>query len=146
MHVATRQYEAMDTARTPGVSGLAGLTALVVDDSKLSRDVLTTVLSTLGVGHVHVASDGLEGLHMLSNSTPSVDIVLCDWDMPEVSGLELLTDLRQRDKHLPFIMITGKSDALSVATASAAGASAFLAKPYSPRRLTRVLAEVVADL
>jgi len=143
VHVSARQYEVIESVRMPG---LAGLTALVVDDSEASREVLAAMLSTLGMGHVHVASDGLEALHMLTCSTPPVDMVLCDWNMPEISGLELLTQLRRSDKKMPFVMISGMVDSFSVASAATAGASAYLAKPYSPGRLARVLAKVVADL
>ena len=66
--------------------------------------------------------------------------------MPEISGLELLTQLRGSDGHMPFIMIAGMVDPFSVAGAATAGASAYRAKPYSPGRLARVLVKVIAAL
>ena len=70
------------------MSDLTDITVLIVDDQKPSRDLLKMVFQELGAKHVHSAQDGASALQII-HSFP-LDIVVCDWEMPNMSGYELL--------------------------------------------------------
>jgi CheY-like chemotaxis protein len=113
---------------------------LVVDDFECMRIVTSTQLRTMGAKTILMANNGAEALRMLQNRR--VDIVLSDWNMPVMTGLELLKAVRA-DKNLsyiPFIMITAEAERQRVEEAIANGVSDLLVKPYTSERITtRVL-------
>jgi len=104
---------------------------LVVDDSVLMRKVTADRLRSLGAGSIMTANDGAEALHMLQEQR--VDIVLSDWNMPVMTGLELLKAMRADEKlaPLPFILITAEVELHCIEDAIASGVSDLLVKPYT---------------
>lgn len=108
---------------------------LVVDDFEPMRKVTLTQLRLLGANNIVTANNGAEALRILQNQR--VDVVLSDWDMPVMSGLELLKRVRSNKKlaHLPFVMITSEAERERVAEAIAHGISDLLVKPYTTGRL-----------
>lgn len=110
---------------------LEGLKILVIDDTHEARLMLKNMLGTIGVTQIFEAVDGREGMRFLDSAFDFVDIVLCDWNMPGMSGLELLRQLRSVDPKFPFMMITGRGDITSVSEAKGAGVSGYILKPYS---------------
>jgi PleD family two-component response regulator len=114
-------------------------TFLVVDDFEPMRKVTSSQLRAMGAVTIMTASDGAEALRMLKNRR--VDIVLSDWNMPVMTGLELLKAIRSDEKlsHMPFIMITAEAERERINEAIANGVSDLLVKPYTSDRLaTRV--------
>jgi two-component system chemotaxis response regulator CheY len=112
---------------------------LVVDDSKVMREMIIACLRAEdGLVFTHAAS-GLEALEKLS--LKSFDLVVLDLNMPDIGGFEVLEFVRAQDKlqSLPILVVTTRGDETSRAKALAAGASAFLTKPFSP---DGILAEV----
>jgi CheY-like chemotaxis protein len=112
---------------------------LVVDDFEAMRNVTSSQLRSMGAKAIVTACNGAEALRMLKDKR--VDIVLSDWNMPVMTGLELLKAMRadERLSHLPFIMITAEADRGRVEDAIASGVSDLLVKPYTADRLaTRV--------
>lgn len=112
---------------------------LVVDDYDTMRQITAAQLRTLGAEHILTARSGEEALRLLG--TQRVDIILSDWYMPLMSGLELLRLVRadERLRHLPFIMITAEAERQRVAEAIASGVSNLLVKPYTAAGLrTRI--------
>ncbi|MCX7143859.1 MAG: response regulator [Proteobacteria bacterium] len=112
---------------------------LVVDDFESMRKVTAAQLRTHGVEKVLLAADGSEALRILKKQR--VDIVLSDWNMPVMTGLELLKAVRANEelRGLPFVMITAEAERERVAEAIANGVSDLLVKPYtSDRLLTRI--------
>jgi two-component system sensor histidine kinase/response regulator len=112
---------------------------LVVDDFDAMRKVTSTQLRTLGALNVVTANNGADALRVLQKHR--VDVVLSDWNMPVMSGLDLLKALRADAKlaHLPFIMITAEAERERVAEAIANGVSDLLVKPYTAEGLaTRI--------
>lgn len=109
---------------------------LVVDDFEPMRKVTSGQLRSMGVKTIVTASNGAEALRILQ--TKRVDIVLCDWNMPVMTGLELLKVMRADEKlsHLPFIMITAEAERYRIEEAIASGVSDLLVKPYTTDRLT----------
>ena len=103
---------------------------LLVEDDSSAAGVLRTLLERVGY-EVHVAADGALALALLE-AGPTPDLLLLDWMLPEVSGLEICRRVRERwsPLQLPILMVTAKTDAQSIAAAFAAGASDYLTKPF----------------
>lgn len=117
---------------------ISELSIMVVEDQKEARAVICNMLSEMGVSELHEAGDGREALQKLDalyEQDKHLDLVLCDWNMPGVTGVELLRQIRTVSPNLPFLMITGRSDLDSVKEAKMAGVSAYVAKPFSPEQL-----------
>ncbi|MDT8991357.1 response regulator [Curvibacter sp. APW13] len=108
---------------------------LVVDDIEAMRKVITHQLRTLGIGKVVSANNGAEALAVLRRQ--HVDVILSDWNMPVMSGLELLKALRADPElqRIPFVMITAEAERARVQEAIANGVSNLLVKPYTTRSL-----------
>jgi len=112
---------------------------LVVDDFEAMRQITATQLRTLGAEQILTARSSMEALQLLSKQR--VDMILADWYMPVMSGLELLHMVRADTRlcHLPFIMITAEAERERVAEAITAGVSDLIVKPYTAERLgTRI--------
>jgi two-component system sensor histidine kinase/response regulator len=121
-----------------------GLTVLVVDDIEPMRKVALAQLASLNIHRVHTAANGIEALRLLQ--AHPVDIVLADWNMPEMNGLDLLGALRAdaRFQHLPFVMITGETERNRIEDAIAKGVGDLLVKPYSGARLSQAIERAMA--
>jgi len=121
------------------------LTYLVVDDLELMRAVTVNQLRALGCEKVKVARNGATALEMLRKG--NIDVVLCDWNMPVMSGLDLLRAVRADPAlaRLPFLMITAEAERQRIEEVIHAGVSGLLVKPYNAgnlrNRLERVLTQ-----
>ena len=106
--------------------------ALVVDDSKTIRMIIRRILLELGY-EVCEASNGREALDVLEAEHAAVDLVLADWNMPEMNGLELVKRLRQDTEygHLKVIMVTTETELAQMASALDAGANEYVMKPFT---------------
>ncbi|MES2877878.1 MAG: response regulator [Pseudomonadota bacterium] len=111
------------------------LTYLVVDDFEAMRRVTANQLRQLGAEKIVTARDGREALRILRSQ--NVNVVLSDWNMPIMSGLELLKEIREDPKlfTLPFIMITAEAERPRIEEAIACGVTSMILKPYSPGQL-----------
>lgn len=112
---------------------------LVVDDSKVMRDMVQACLKPDASLRVTQASSGLEAIEQLS--LKQFHLVVLDLNMPDIGGLEVVEFVRGQDKlrDLPIIMVTTRGDDASRAQALAAGATRYLTKPFTPQA---ILAEV----
>ena len=108
---------------------------LVVDDIEAMRKVISYQLRTLGAAHILMANNGAEALKLLRQQ--HVDVILSDWNMPVLSGLELLKTLRADETlyRTPFVMITAEAERARVEEAIAHGVSNLLVKPYTTSSL-----------
>jgi len=111
------------------------LSILIVDDSISMCSMMRSALVESGFKKVNAVNSARKALAMLKST--HIDLVLCDWNMPEMSGIDLLTEVRKYPKfiNVRFIMVTGSNIAGSVKTALAYGVSDFIAKPFSPEIL-----------
>ncbi len=107
------------------------LRALVVDDSRAMRSILSKILARLGF-EVAQAADGVEGLATLSAGEP-FDVVLSDWNMPEMNGLEFVKVLRADPKfaRVVVVMVTTETHIEQMMTALEAGANEYIMKPFT---------------
>ena len=111
------------------------LKILVVDDQIEARTMMRNMLLELGITQIFEASDGREALEFIDAAFDFVELILCDWNMPQMSGVELLRQLRSVDPDLPFLMITGRGDMESVVEAKSSGVTGYIRKPFSPKQL-----------
>ncbi|GAA1795480.1 response regulator [Planosporangium flavigriseum] len=107
--------------------------ALVVDDSRAMRLILTRILTGLGF-EVYEAGDGREALDLLTADGSGTSLVLIDWNMPVMNGLDLVTAVRADEnlRHLTLIMVSTESEQKQIVRALAAGAHEYLIKPFTP--------------
>ena len=126
-------------------AGLAALKILVIDDNAQMRSILGTVLVAAGVGKLHYAADGRQGLRALAEFKP--DLCYVDYEMPVMNGLDFLSAVRAlpgEDRFMPVIMLTGHSDMPRLNGARDRGVTEFLTKPVTARTiLTRLNAVIV---
>jgi len=125
---------------------LTELTVLIVEDNRESMQLLKLVLKDLGVEQVLAADDGKEAESILSAAHDQVDVVICDWRMPNMTGLELLELVRRDYPQMPFLMVTANRDLDSVEAARDLGVNAYIAKPYSPEQMESKLAVLARQL
>jgi len=106
--------------------------ALVVDDSRTIRMIIRRILTELGY-EVCEASNGIEALKVMEAEKNTVKLVLADWNMPEMNGLELVKRLRQDPalSSLKVIMVTTETELDQMASALEAGANEYVMKPFS---------------
>lgn len=119
----------------PKLEGIKKLKILVVDDQPDMRSMVRGMLGDMGITQIFEASDGREALSFADAAIDMIDIVICDWNMPKLSGIELLRQMRSVMPDLPFLMLTGRGDLDSVAEAKSAGVTAYIRKPFSPANL-----------
>ena len=120
--------------------------ALVVDDSRTIRTIIKRILIDLGF-QVLEAGNGLEGLKVMETEKNAVELVLADWNMPEMNGLELLKQLRANTDlaSLKIIMVTTETEMSQMASALEAGANEYVMKPFTKEILKEKLALVGID-
>ena len=115
---------------------MSKISVLVVDDASFIRDLVKKCLRNYFPGiRTEDAVNGKKAQAMLAKE--AFDLVLCDWEMPEMSGLELLTWCREQDnlKTMPFVMVTSRGDKENVVQAIQAGVSGYVSKPFTNEQL-----------
>ncbi len=121
------------------------LAVVLVDDSQFMRNVIRGLLATIGVKNVHEAADGITALDLIRDVLP--DVVLLDWEMPLLSGPELVRIVRSPGvfptPDLPIIMLSGNVDQRRVVEAAKLGVNEFLCKPVSAKSLMDRLISIV---
>ncbi|WP_248731419.1 response regulator [Pseudomonas sp. MWU13-2517] len=115
---------------------MSKVSVLVVDDASFIRDLVKKCLRNYFPGiKIEDAVNGKKAQSILMRET--FDLVLCDWEMPEMSGLELLTWCREQAhlKAMPFVMVTSRGDKENVVQAIQAGVSGYVSKPFTNEQL-----------
>jgi two-component system, chemotaxis family, chemotaxis protein CheY len=108
---------------------------LIVDDSKLMRDMVAACLRPLGDVAFEFAGSGLEAIERLALS--GFDLIVLDFNMPDVDGLEVIEFVRAQDqlRTLPILIVTTRGDDETRTKLMAAGANGFLPKPFAPQQI-----------
>lgn len=116
---------------------IKALNILVIDDQESMRKVIVHILKELGHQEITQTPDSKFALQLVQKGT--FDLVISDWHMPELTGLELLQEVRKTDniKTLPFILVTGDNEKSHVEEAIKAGVSSFIVKPFSPSEIEK---------
>lgn len=137
---------AEDKLNTTQHNQKAEIKILIADDYEFMRQTIAGILRQTGYQKIFEAADGEAAISFLATNT--VDLILCDWEMPVKSGLEVLQFVLADDrlKKTPFIMITAKSALSALEKANDHGIKHYIVKPFSPDILRKKIAAVLAKL
>lgn len=114
---------------------------MLVDDSKTMRSIQRTILSQLGYADIEEACDGLDALSKVSAFKP--ELILLDWNMPNMDGLTFLKNYRAKGQKTPVIMVTTEADKPRVMEAIKAGVNNYVVKPFTPDTLAQRIKETL---
>ncbi len=117
---------------------------LIIDDMVSIRELVRSTLHTLGFKHISEAEDGEQAYKMLVDQQKTdhkIQLVISDWNMPKLSGLDLLKKLRATGEfsQLPFLLLTSEAERDQVTEAVLAGVSQYVVKPFSTKILEEKL-------
>lgn len=101
--------------------------------------MMKNMLIGRGITQVFEAKDGREALTFVDSAFELIDIIICDWNMPNMTGVDFLRQIRTVDADIPFLMVTGRSDIEFVIEAKASGVTGYIRKPFSPIQLEEKL-------
>jgi two-component system chemotaxis response regulator CheY len=116
--------------------------ALIVDDSMVMRKILVDTLSRAGILDVSQAGDGEQAVK-LATSEP-FDIILLDWHMPKMTGIEALKEMRARGLTMPIVMVTTEAEKVRIIEALQAGANSYIIKPFRAEEVAVKIQEILA--
>jgi two-component system chemotaxis response regulator CheY len=124
------------------------LRILLVDDFEMIRSLLKQALKQLGYTDLTEAVDGVDAFEKITKAKDDgqpFDIVFLDWNMPRMTGIEVVQKCKENDalKAIPFIMITAEREQKSVVAALKAGVSDYVIKPFSPKQLASKIERIV---
>lgn len=124
----------------------AALKVLVVDDQNSVRQMTRITLEQIGVRHIHEAENGVQAIDTASSQP--LDLIISDYNMPEMDGLGLLRAVRGHPaaRRIPFILVTGRGDRELVVKAAQAGANNYVVKPFTADILKTKIEQVVGRL
>ena len=124
----------------------AVLKVLIVDDQNSVRQMTRMTLEEIGIQHVHEAENGRDA--MGTASLQPLDLIISDFNMPEMDGLDFLRALRGHPaaRKIPFILLTGRGDRELVVKAAEAGANNYLIKPFTSQTLREKIEQVMGKL
>lgn len=115
---------------------------LLVDDSRTIRNIQKNVLAQLGHTDIVEAGDGFEALAVLAKETP--DLMLVDWNMPNMDGITLVRKVRETNKKIPIIMCTTEAQKDRVIEAIKAGVNNYVVKPFNVESLAEKIDQTMA--
>lgn len=119
---------------------------LIVDDFATMRRIVRNLLKDLGFTNVEEAEDGVDALNKLRRST--CDFIISDWNMPNMDGLQLLTEIRNHEvfSKLPVLMVTAEAKKENIIAAAQAGANGYVVKPFTAATLEEKLGKIFEKL
>ncbi|MFH1416999.1 MAG: response regulator [Planctomycetota bacterium] len=117
---------------------------LLVDDSRTIRNIQKNSLKTLGYDDIAEAADGLEALSAIAQARP--DLMLVDWNMPNMDGITLVKKVRETDKSLPMIMVTTEAEKSRVLEAVKAGVNNYVVKPFTAETLGEKISQTMGKV
>jgi two-component system chemotaxis response regulator CheY len=151
---------------SPNNEAFKNVRFLVIDDHSGTRSLVKALLVQDGFSNIRSCENGLEALKVLQEG--EIDIVVCDWNMPVMSGIDLLREVRREEKKqiteyeskkeqdsasiksksrfVPFIMLTAEQDQFSVITAFEYGATDYIIKPFTQETLSGKVMRVIKNL
>lgn len=124
------------------------LRIVIVDDFEMIRLTIRTALQKLEVTNIEEATDGADGLHRLrarvSQGNP-VDLVFCDWNMPNMTGIQLLAECKKDPSlaGIPFVMVTSETDKGNVLDALRLGAADYIVKPFAVESIEKKIRKIL---
>jgi two-component system chemotaxis response regulator CheY len=118
---------------------------LVVDDFATMRRIMKNILKQIGFTNILEADDGTTALEELKNN--SIDLIISDWNMPKMTGLDLLKTVRGTEelKDIPFLMVTAEAQKQNVIDAVQAGVSNYVVKPFTAEAISEKLNKIFSS-
>ena len=118
------------------------MTVLVVDDFATMRRILKNMFKQLGFNNIIEADDGTTALEALQKN--EIGLIVSDWNMPKMTGLELLKTVRASEEHnhIPFLMVTAEAQKQNVLDAVQAGVSNYVVKPFTAEQISDKLNKI----
>jgi two-component system, chemotaxis family, chemotaxis protein CheY len=118
---------------------------LIVDDFATMRRIVRNVLKQIGFTTMVEADNGKAALKVLKKE--KIDLILCDWNMPEMPGIDLLKAIKSDDelKNIPFVMVTAEAQKDNIIEAVKAGVSSYIVKPFTAETVTEKLNTIFKD-
>ncbi len=117
---------------------------MLVDDSRTIRKIQRRTLEQLGHTDIVDAEDGVVALEQFSENAP--DLMLIDWNMPNMNGLELVQKIREANKTIPLIMCTTEAEKSRILEALKAGVNNYIVKPFTAESLGENIEQTMAKL
>ncbi len=117
---------------------------LLVDDSRTIRNIQKSTLRSLGHEDILEASDGVEALKIKAETPP--DLMLVDWNMPNMDGITLIRKIRETDKTTPIIMCTTEAEKSRILEAVKAGVNNYVVKPFTAETLSERIEQTMAKV
>jgi two-component system chemotaxis response regulator CheY len=119
---------------------------VVIDDDIVTLELIQLILEEVTSGEIHVFSDSKQALdYVQTDSMDKISLVICDWLMPDVSGLEILAALRKSKPECPFLMITANATKQLVVDSMRLGATDFIVKPFITHDLLTKIERLIRD-
>ena len=115
---------------------------LVVDDSSTMRRIIKNTLTRIGYKDLLEGADGIEGFEQYK-ANPGIDLIITDWNMPNMNGLEFVKLVRKENADIPIVMVTTEGGKVEVITALKAGVNNYIVKPFTPAILKEKLLAVI---
>ncbi len=115
---------------------------LLVDDSRTIRNIQKNVLKQLGHTDIDEAEDGVQALAAFNQQVP--DLMLVDWNMPNMDGITLIRKIREINKEVPMIMCTTEAEKTRVLEAVKAGVNNYIVKPFTVESLGNKITQTIA--
>lgn len=123
-------------------SSLSGLGVLLIEDDYETREILTFFLKELGIPDIHALSNAMDALKFMKDNQDWRGLIICDWNMPHMSGASFYRQVKNSNPSIPFIMVTGRNDEDSVLFAKDSGIYAYILKPVSVEELKSKIEKV----
>jgi len=117
------------------IPGVGNLRVLLVEDDMFAQRLAASVLRQLGVKYLTIVKDGRAAIELLGETELQFDLVISDWNMPHVTGLDLLKHVRKTWENMPFLMLTGNANEEFVIEARNNRVDAYVIKPFSAAQL-----------
>lgn len=118
---------------------------LIVDDQADVLMIMRNMLQELGVNQIFEASNGGEADIFIETAMDMINLIICDWNMPEKDGFEVLKKVKKINPGVPFLMITGRGDIGSVMNAKNAGVNGYIRKPFSLVQLDKKISHMMEE-
>jgi len=127
----------------PDAAKKAKIGILVAEDDLDVAQLVDATLRNIGIIRISHAGHGRDALKMYTRNPNDFDLIISDWEMPEMTGIELLRAIHNVAPNIPFLMLTARVQVDAVLTAKEADVTDFIAKPFSPANLRRKLESVI---
>jgi len=125
---------------------IARMNVLVVEDESTTRTMIDFALRSLSIHQITMANNGIQAIAEFESSTTKFNLIVCDWIMPEMDGLEFLKGLRAKGHKIKFLMLTSKATMEDVSVAIKAGADSYITKPFSVQSFQQKLRAIAKSM